>query len=66
MVKENISGQMDLVMKVLSLKEADKVKEIGNQQKQVEISTLVLMKETKRVAMAGMYGSTAAPMKVTF
>ena len=66
MERENTFGQMDLVMRALSSKGAGKDKEIGNQLNQMEIFTLELMKETKKVVMDVMFGLMDALMKDTF
>ena len=61
--KENTLGQMVHATKVSSLMEFDKVKEVGNQLKIMEISTLEHTKLTKRMDMEDMSGLTAAYMK---
>ena len=62
--KESTLGQMVHATKVSLLMEFDKVKEVGNQQRIMEISTLELTKLTKRMDMEDMFGLMAAFMKV--
>lgn len=62
--KESTLGQMVHATKVSLLMEFDKVKEVGNQQRIMEISTLELTKLIKRMDMEDMFGLMAAFMKV--
>lgn len=66
MGKENICGQMARVMKD-SLKKASVMgKEAGNLHKIIMIYTSAGTKETKRMAMAGIFGPMAALTKENF
>ena len=64
MAKENIFGLMDPAIKDSSWKASDKVKEAGSQPRTMEISTLELTKEIKRMDMEDMCGQMAACTKV--
>ena len=63
MEKENIHGLMDLAIKDSLSMEFDKVKEVGNQPKIMEISTLAHTKLIKRMDMEDMFGQMVASMK---
>ena len=64
MEKENMYGQMDHLIKELSQKEQDMVKEVGNHQDKVVIFILEDTKEIKRVVMVVMFGLMVVFIKV--
>ena len=66
MEKENISGQMDPLMKELFLMVRDMDREIGNLQGKVEISILELMKMIRKVVMEDISGQMDVHTKDIF
>ena len=64
MEKENMYGQMDHLIKELSQKEQDMVKEVGNHQDKVVIFILEDTKEIKRVVMVVIFGLMVVFIKV--
>ena len=66
MEKENISGQMDPLMKELFLMVRDMDREIGNLQGKVEISILELMEMIRKVVMEDISGQMDVHTKDIF
>lgn len=64
MARESIVGQMDLLMKVILLKEVDKVREIGSPLEKEETFILVDIKTIKNVDMVDIYGQMDVFIKV--
>lgn len=64
MARESIAGQMDLLMKVILLKEVDKVREIGSPLEKEETFILVDIKTIKNVDMVDIYGQMDVFIKV--
>ena len=56
MEKEDIAGQMDLLIKVILFKDPDMDKETGNQLEKEEIFIQELIKMIKNVDMVAMFG----------
>ena len=56
MARESTVGRMDLLMKVISLREVGKAREIGSLLGKEEIFTLVDIKMIKNVDMVDIYG----------
>ena len=63
MAKANILGQTDHAMKDSLLMASGKVKVAGSHVRIMEISILALMKVTRRMGMADMYGPTGVSFK---